>query len=156
MCRSLERSPPGWIWFVRCPGLICLAVRWSGLATSPNFRPSFYFTSFEFIKVLRREFVSPAAGNASLVFISDAIPFLRSQHVYLPLEVEFRGKRFIRKGAWRPRYILPCVLYCMEGEFEQIITKIRLSIKYKNNSLRSKFHWPLLVFPTNCRIAFLP
>ena len=31
------------------------------------------------------------------------------------------------------------VLYCMEGEFEQIITKIRLSIKYKNSSLRSKF-----------------
>ena len=89
---------------------------------------------------LRREFVSLAAGNASLVFISDAILFLRSQHVYLPLEVEFRGKRFIRKGAWRPRYILPCVLYCMEGEFEQIITKIRLSIKYKNNSLRSIFH----------------
>ena len=32
------------------------------------------------------------------------------------------------------------VLYCTEGEFEQIITKIRLSTKYKNNSLRSKFH----------------
>ena len=32
------------------------------------------------------------------------------------------------------------VLYCTEGEFEQIITKIRLSIKYKNNSLRGKFH----------------
>ena len=133
--------------------LLGLALIWPGhfAELSP-----FLFYILRVYQSLRREFVSLAAGNASLVFISDAILFLRSQHVYLPLEVEFRGKRFIRKGAWRPRYILPCVLYCMEGEFEQIITKIRLSIKYKNNSLRSKFHWPLLVFPTNCRIAFLP
>ena len=32
----------------------------------------------------------------------------------------------------------------MEGEFEQIITKIRLSIEDNNNWLHSKFHWPLL------------
>ena len=32
------------------------------------------------------------AGKAPLVFISDAVLFLRSQHVCLPLEVEFRGK----------------------------------------------------------------
>ena len=24
--------------------------------------------------------------------------------------------------------LLPCILYCLEGEFEQIITKIRLSV----------------------------
>ena len=28
---------------------------------------------------------------------------------------------------------LNCVLYCMEGEFEQVITKIHLSIKDNNN-----------------------
>ena len=28
---------------------------------------------------------------------------------------------------------LPSVLYCLEGEFGQIITKIRLSIKDNNN-----------------------
>ena len=28
--------------------------------------------------------------------------------------------------------LLPCVLYCMEGEFEQVITKIRLNIKDNN------------------------
>ena len=36
--------------------------------------------------------------------------------------------------------LLPCVLYCMEGEFEEIITKIRLSFKDNNNYLQSKFH----------------
>ena len=134
------------------PHLLGRALIWPGhfAELSP-----FLFYILRVYQSLCREFVSLAAGNASLVFISDAILFLRSWHVS-PLEVEFRGKRCIGKGAWRPRCILPCVLYCMEGEFEQIITKIRLSIKYKNNSLRSKFHWPLLVFPTNCRIAFLP
>ena len=29
--------------------------------------------------------------------------------------------------------LLLCVLYCMEGEFEEIITKIRLSVKDNNN-----------------------
>ena len=29
--------------------------------------------------------------------------------------------------------LLPCVLYCMKGEFEKIITKIRLSVKDNNN-----------------------
>ena len=120
------------------PHLLGRALIWPGHFAELS--PEFLLYIFRVYQSLRREFVSPAAGNASLVFISDAILFLRSQHVYLPLEVEFRGKRFIRKGAWRPRYILPCVLYCMEGEFEQIITKIRLSIKYKNNSLRSIFH----------------
>ena len=29
--------------------------------------------------------------------------------------------------------LLPCVLYCMEGEFEQVIMKLRLIIKDNNN-----------------------
>ena len=33
------------------------------------------------------------SGKASLVSISPAILFLRSWHVYFPLEFEFRGKR---------------------------------------------------------------
>ena len=31
----------------------------------------------------------------------------------------------------------------MEGEIEQIILKIRLSIKDNSNQRQSKFHWPL-------------
>ena len=80
------------------------------------------------------------AGKASLVSISYAILFLPSQIVYLPLEFEFRGKSCVGKGAWRPRYHLmphiPCVLYCMKGEFDQIIT--------------GKFVWALRTTTTNC------
>ena len=34
----------------------------------------------------------------------------------------------------------------MEGEFEQIIMKRRLSFKENNNQLQSKFHWLLFEF----------
>ena len=44
---------------------------------------------------------------------------------YIVLEREHRGRDAIA--------CLPRVLYCMEGEFEQIITKIRLSIKDNSN-----------------------
>ena len=39
MYRSLERS--GWIFFVQCLGLIFLAARWSGLATSASIFSAF-------------------------------------------------------------------------------------------------------------------
>ena len=76
------------------------------------------------------------AGRASLVSISDAILFLRSEHVYLPLEFEFRGKVVLEREHG-DRDAISCllrtlciILYwsCMEGEFEQVITKTRLSI----------------------------
>ena len=43
----------------------------------------------------------------------------------------------------------------MEGEFEQIITKIRLSIKTTTANCRVSFIDLYLVFPTNFRIVFL-
>ena len=51
------------------------------------------------------------AGRAWLVSISDAILFLPSQNVYLPLEFEFRWKSCVGKGAWRPRYLLMPHIY---------------------------------------------
>ena len=51
---------------------------------------SFFIIFFEFSKSVG--FVS-LSGKASLVSISTAILFLRSWHVYFPLEFEFRGKR---------------------------------------------------------------
>ena len=35
--------------------------------------------------------------------------------------------------------LLLCVLYYMEGEFEQIVTKIRWSVKENNNYTRGTF-----------------
>ena len=46
-------------------------------------------------------------------------------------------KVVLEKEAWRPRCHLVspslCIIYSMEGEFEQIITKLRLSVKDNNN-----------------------
>ena len=75
-------------------------------------------------------------GKASLVSISDAILFLRSYMFIYLWSCEVRGKSCVGKGAWRPKchLVLPTLwqLYCMEGEFEQIIMSPRLSFK-KNN-----------------------
>ena len=49
-------------------------------------------------------------------------------------------------------FLLPCVLRCMEGELEQIIMKLRLSIKDNNNYLQTSFIDIYAVFPTNFRI----
>ena len=48
------------------------------------------------------------------------------------------GEKVVLERAWWPTgdatsCPLPCVLYCMEGEFEQIITKIHYSVKDNNN-----------------------
>ena len=73
----------------------------------------FGFSSSSFTK--SAEFVS-LPGKASMVSISGAVLFLRAQRVYFPLR-------------WRSNFdvisclLLSCVLHCMEGEFEQIITK---------------------------------
>ena len=53
------------------------------------------------------------SGKASLVSISAAILFLRSWHVYFPLEFEFRGKRCVEwehVGENGISCFLPCIL----------------------------------------------
>ena len=51
--------------------------------------------------------------KASLVSISAAILFLRSWHVYFPLEFEFRGKSCVERehgGENGISCLLPCIL----------------------------------------------
>ena len=52
------------------------------------------------------------SGKASLVSISAAIPFLRSWHVYFPLELEFRGKSCVEREHGDENGI-SCLLPCM-------------------------------------------
>ena len=54
------------------------------------------------------------SGKVSLVSLSDAILFLRSWHVYFPLQFEFHEKSSVGKGAWRSRWhLVPPTLYCV-------------------------------------------
>ena len=53
------------------------------------------------------------SGKASLVSISAAILFVRSWHVYFPLEFEFRGKSCVERehgGEYGISCLLPCTL----------------------------------------------
>ena len=62
----------------------------------------------------------------------------------LTVEVPISCKKSVLEREHRGRNattcLLVCALYCMEGEFEQIIMKRRLSFKENNNQLQSKFH----------------
>lgn len=63
--------------------------------------------------------------------------------------VEVRNSK--KKWCWKGSdggcdaisFHLLCVLYCIEGEFEQIISKLRVSINDNNNYLQSKSDWLL-------------
>ena len=98
------------------------------------------------------------AGKASLVSISDAkdaIMFIyrwNSNFVEkVVLEREHGGRDAIS-------YLLPCVLYCMEGEFEQIVMKLNFvwALRTTTTNCRVSFIYFYSVFPTNFRIVFLP
>ena len=75
----------------------------------------------------------PLAGKASLVSISRAVLFCRSLEC-LHWSSNF-GEKVVLKREWvaeMPSTLFICLLCCMEGEFEQIITKLRVSIKDNN------------------------
>ena len=89
------------------PHLLGRALIWPGFFGATTFGlfrlyPSSLSKSAGFISL---------SGKASLISISDAILFLRSQHVYLSLEFEFRRKSCVGKVAWRPRcHLVPPTL----------------------------------------------
>ena len=89
------------------PHLLGRALMWPGFFGATTFGlfglyPSSLSKSAGFVSL---------SGKASLISISDAILFLRSEHVQLPMEFEFCGKSFVGKVAWRPRcHLLPPTL----------------------------------------------
>ena len=122
---------------------------------------SIWIISFEFVKV-SVGFVS-LSGKASLISISAAILFLRSWHVYFPLEFEFRGKSCVKwehVGENGISSFLPCTLllyvewiwtnYCKLSR--NVVGAIRTAII----KCRVSFIDLYSVFPRNFRMVFLP
>ena len=122
---------PGWAWFVKCPGLICLAARWSGPAT-------FGARSFgHFLDYTLRVWQS-LLDLFLLLGKFHWFPYLRLSYFFEPSVLIYRWisnfmeKAMLQWERWRLRVdwdfiscLLPCVLYCMEGEFKQIIMKLQ-------------------------------
>ena len=113
MYRSLERSTQdpqdGFFCTMPRPHFLGRALIWSGyfgehvLGLFP-LHPSNLSKSVGFVSL---------SGKASLVSISAAILFLRSWHVYFPLEFEFRGKSCVERehgGEDGISCLLPCIL----------------------------------------------
>ena len=114
--RKVTPGLPKWNFFVQCPGLIFLAARWSGPAASA----SIFSVCLDYIlRVCKSQWGSfrnephSLSGKASLVSICATILFLRSWHVYFPLESECRGKSCVEWEHVSENGILcflPCIL----------------------------------------------
>ena len=84
-------------------------------------------------------------GKASLVSVSDAILFLRSYHVYFPLQ--FVYKSCVGKGWWRPRWHLaPPTSFIITDAWQHGLYLLS----------RVSFTDLFSIFPKNVRIVFLP
>ena len=140
MYRSPERSPQdsrdGIFCTVPRPHFLGRALIWPGCFGEHilglfGLYPSSLSKSVGFVSL---------SGKASLVSISAAILFLRSWHVYFPLEFEFRGKSCVEwehVGENGISCFLPCILLLyiewISTNYMQIITKLRWSNKNNNN-----------------------
>ena len=102
----------------------------------------FWIISFEFVKVCWFRFSTEPGKLHWFQFYIWCYLISTILACLFTVGVRISWKKLCRKGN-------------MEGEFEQIITKIRLSIKTTTANCRVSFIDLYLVFPTNFRIVFL-
>ena len=102
-------------------------------------------------------------GKPSLVSISAAILFLRSWHVYFPLEFEFRGKSCVERehgGENGISCLLPCILLLyiewIWTNYCKLSRNFVGAIRTTTINCRVSFIDLYLVFPRNFRMIFLP
>ena len=77
---------------------------------------------------------------------SKTFPLIRLGSYYLIMFIYFWSSNFAGNVVLEREHgrqdaiscLLPCVLYCMEGEFEQIMTKIRWGIKENKNYITAE------------------
>ena len=157
LTRKVNPGHTGWIWFVQCPGLICLAARWSDPATSTRCFSSFLDHILPSSK--SAGFVS-LSGKASLVSISAAILFLRSWHVYFPLELKISWKTLCWMRACRRKWHLVSptlyIIIVYRVNLNKLSRNFVGALRTTTTNCRVSFIDLYLVFPTNFRIVFLP
>ena len=102
-------------------------------------------------------------GKLSLVSISAAILFLRSWHVYFPLEFEFRGKSCVEREHGEENgtsCLLRCILLLyiewIWTNYCKLSPNFVGAIRTGTINCRVGFIDLYLVFPRNFRIVFLP
>ena len=163
LCISPKKDQPrtpGRDFFVQCPGLIFLAARWSGPATSASIFSAFLDYILRVCQSLR-----------------DSFFYLGKLHwfLYLLLSYYYDPRMFIFCSNFVEKVVLNesmaakmaslvsyLVYYsCISSEFEQIIRKLCWNNKENNlttttTNCRVSFTDLYLVFPTNFRIVVLP
>ena len=126
--RKVTPAHPGWIWFVKRPGLICLAARWSGSATSERVRP-FWIIPFESVKVCWICFSSWKSFIGFYIWCYPISTILACSFDLFTVGIRISWKTLCWKESMDGcrdaiSCLQPaCVLYCVEREFDQIIMK---------------------------------
>ena len=143
--RKVTPGHPGWIWFVQCPGLICLAACWSGPATSAQVISAFLDYILQVCQSTAG-FIS-LAGKASLVSISDAILLIfydPSMFTVFTIGVRISWKKLCWKGS-----IVAEMPYCVSYlVYYDIVWRVDLRKLWRN------FVWAWrTTTTTNCRVS---
>ena len=123
MYRSLERSTKDnrdGFFFVQCPGLIFLAKRWSGPATSVSIFSAFWITSFKFVKVCGIRF---SVWESFIGFYICCYPITTILACLFSVGVQISWKKLCWMRAWRWRWhLLSPTLYILIEYIEWIWT----------------------------------
>ena len=98
--RKVNLEHPGWIWFVQCPGLICLVARWYGPASSARRLSAFLDYILRVCQSLLDSFLYLGKLHWFL--------YLMLSYFYDPSMFSYRC---VGKVAWRPRcHLVPPTL----------------------------------------------
>ena len=131
----------GMDFFLQCPGLIFLAARWSGPATSASIFSAFWITSFEFVKVCGIRF---SIWESFIGFYICCYPISTILACLFSVGVRISWKKLCWMRACRRKWhLVSPTLYII------IVYRVNL------NKLSRNFVGALRTTTTNCRVSFI-
>ena len=160
MYRSLERSTQDTrdgFFFVQCPGLIFLAARWSGPATSASIFSAFLDYILRVCQSLRDSFFY--LGKLHWFHIC-CYPITTILACLFSVGVRISWKKLCWMRAWRRRWHLVSptlyIIIVYRVNLNKLSRNFVAAIRKTTTNCRVSFIDLYLVFPTNFRTAFLP
>ena len=148
---------PGWIFFVQCPGLIFLAARWSGPATSASMFSVFFDYILRVFKVCGIRF---SIWESVIGFYICCYPISTILACLFSVGVRISWKKLCWKGVWRRKWhlVYPTlyIIIVYRVNLNKLSRNFVGALRTTTTNCRVSFIDLYLVFPINFRIVFLP
>ena len=155
--KGQPRTPGMDFFFVQCPGLIFLAARWSGAATSASIFLAILDYILRVCQSLRDSFFY--LGKLHWFHIC-CYPITTILACLFSVGVRISWKKLCWMRAWRRRWhLVSATLYIIivyRVNLNKLSRNFVAAIRTTTTNCRVSFIDLNLVFPTNFRIAFLP